>query len=93
MVYPRWYPSATLLPDGRIHIMGGTQAPGSGTKANPISELWDPSRPTTTRPTTSMAMDPAYAKDAGDIYYPNNYMLPSGHMLTYCGYVGQIVGG
>lgn len=25
MVFPRWYPSTTLLPDGRIHIMGGTQ--------------------------------------------------------------------
>ncbi len=25
MSFPRWYPSATLLPDGRIYIMGGTQ--------------------------------------------------------------------
>ncbi len=28
MRYPRWYPTATLLPSGNVVIMGGTQVSG-----------------------------------------------------------------
>ncbi len=30
MTFPRWYPTATLLPSGKVAIMGGTIMPGSG---------------------------------------------------------------
>jgi hypothetical protein len=40
--------AATLLPSGKIVIMGGTQLPGSGTGQNKKYEIWDPSNPTAT---------------------------------------------
>ena len=30
MSFPRWYPTATLLPNGKVTIMGGTVLPGAG---------------------------------------------------------------
>lgn len=36
MTFPRWYPTATLLPNGKVTIMGGTVLPGSGEIECPI---------------------------------------------------------
>ncbi|KXZ45817.1 hypothetical protein GPECTOR_50g611 [Gonium pectorale] len=90
MKFPRWYPSANLLPDGRILMMGGTQAPGSGTKNNPICEIWDPEN-NPLKPPVQWTLPGAFVSKAGDIYYSNNYMLPSGDMFVYCDSAGLIL--
>lgn len=36
------YPSATLLPNGKVLIMGGTQGVGAGTANNPFWEMYEP---------------------------------------------------
>ncbi|GLI61515.1 hypothetical protein VaNZ11_003888, partial [Volvox africanus] len=90
MRFPRWYPSANLLPDGRILIMGGTQAPGSGTKSNPVCEVWDPQNDPTAPP-VQWTLPNEFVARAGDIFYPNNYILPTGDMFVYCDTVGLIL--
>ncbi len=47
LAFPR-YPTATLLPDGRVLIMGGTVGVGAGTPGNKDWELLDPNTFTTT---------------------------------------------
>ena len=37
LTFPRWYPTATLLPSGQVSIMGGTVLPGAGEAAAPAS--------------------------------------------------------
>ncbi|PNW76384.1 hypothetical protein CHLRE_11g467540v5 [Chlamydomonas reinhardtii] len=88
MTYPRWYPTATLLPSGMVTIMGGTVLPGAGTGKNPIYEIWDPANPTQLmRRNQSIGM----VAKTNDIYYPNTYVLPTGHLLMYCNRYGEIM--
>jgi fibronectin type 3 domain-containing protein len=72
MSYPRWYPTATTLPDGReLVIAGETSCPGCNVL---IPELYTPSTNTWTKLTTA-------SKDFGS-YYPHVYVLPSGKVLV-----------
>ncbi|GLI65893.1 hypothetical protein VaNZ11_009537, partial [Volvox africanus] len=87
MGWRRWYPTPTLLPDGRVLIMGGTQGVGAGTSNNPFWEMYDP---TTTR-ITPYAMRPMYLEQSEQIYYPFNYVLPEGLLFTFCGRAGYIL--
>ncbi|GLI65892.1 hypothetical protein VaNZ11_009535, partial [Volvox africanus] len=87
MGWRRWYPTPTLLPDGRVLIMGGTQGVGAGTSNNPFWEMYDP---TTTR-ITPYAMRPMYLDQSEQIYYPFNYVLPEGLLFTFCGRAGYIL--
>ncbi|KAG2486427.1 hypothetical protein HYH03_014874 [Edaphochlamys debaryana] len=87
MGWRRWYPSATLLPDGRVLIMGGTQGVGAGTANNPFWELYNPR----TNAIDAFAMRPGFLDASNQIYYPFNYVLPSGHMFVFCGRVGFIL--
>ncbi|KXZ54532.1 hypothetical protein GPECTOR_4g597 [Gonium pectorale] len=87
MGWRRWYPSATLLPDGRVLIMGGTQGVGAGTANNPFWELYDPR----TNGIAPYAMRAAYLDGANQVYYPFNYVLPSGLLFTFCGRYGYIL--
>lgn len=32
-----------------------------------------------------------YSSKGGDIYYPNNYILPGGYMFSYIDYYGEIL--
>ncbi|KAG2430907.1 hypothetical protein HXX76_009880 [Chlamydomonas incerta] len=87
MGWKRWYPSATLLPDGNVLVMGGTQGVGAGTANNPFWEMYYP-QSQTTRP---FAMKPNYLDSAEQVYYPFNYLLPSGLLFTFCGRAGYIL--
>ncbi|KAG2454376.1 hypothetical protein HYH02_001399 [Chlamydomonas schloesseri] len=87
MRWRRWYPTPTLLPSGKVMIMGGTQGVGAGTANNPFWELYDP--PTNTL--TQFGMNPYYLDKSEQIYYPFNYVLPSGYMFTFCGRSGYIL--
>ncbi len=69
MTFARWYPSANLLPDGRILVMGGTTRPGAGTPNNPTCEVWDPER-APLAPTVQWALPGSFVSKAGDIFYP-----------------------
>ncbi|GLC33481.1 hypothetical protein PLESTB_000079600 [Pleodorina starrii] len=83
----RWYPSATLLPDGKVLIMGGTQGVGAGTANNPFWELYNPRD----NSLEQYAMRTAYLQSAAQVYYPFNYLLPSGLLFTFAGRTGWIL--
>ncbi|GFH16665.1 glyoxal or galactose oxidase, partial [Haematococcus lacustris] len=87
LIAPRWYPTATLLPNNQIMITGGTIKPGSGTGSNPYYELWNPRSPGTTR---RLPLSDTFVASTGDIYYPAQYILPSGHLFMYCNVYGEI---
>ncbi|GFR45012.1 hypothetical protein Agub_g6322 [Astrephomene gubernaculifera] len=87
MSYPRWYPTATLLPNGMVTIMGGTVLPGAGTGKNPIYEIWDPRNPASTVKRNQSA---GMVKNTNDIYYPNTYVLPTGDLFLFCNRYGEI---
>ncbi|KAG2431875.1 hypothetical protein HXX76_009368 [Chlamydomonas incerta] len=87
MKWRRWYPTPTLLPSGKVMIMGGTQGVGAGTANNPFWELYDPP----TNGLTQFGMNPYYLDKSEQIYYPFNYVLPSGYMFTFCGRSGYIL--
>eukprot|EP00798_Chlamydomonas_sp_ICE-L_P026983 gene26984-8998_t len=89
MAYPRWYPTATLLPNKKIMIMGGTQDVGAGTAVNPFYEIWDPDyqiSKTVTKP-----VDPGLLNKVRQNYYPFNYVLPTGDLFTFCARYGKIM--
>ncbi|EFJ41188.1 hypothetical protein VOLCADRAFT_98845 [Volvox carteri f. nagariensis] len=87
MGWRRWYPTPTLLPDGRVLIMGGTQGVGAGTANNPFWEMYDPA----TSNVTPYAMRPLYLDQSTQIYYPFNYVLPEGFLFSFCGRSGWIM--
>ncbi len=71
MVYGRFYPTATKLPDGRILAMGGSYG-GIKTQNRRTQEIYDPA----TGLWTQLGVSP-------DIpYYPNEYILPDGRMVV-----------
>mmetsp|Transcript_2810 Transcript_2810/g.4835 ORF Transcript_2810/g.4835 Transcript_2810/m.4835 type:complete len:655 (-) Transcript_2810:823-2787(-) len=86
----RWYPSPTLLPTGRVLIMGGTQAVGAGSKSNPTYEIFDPSNPTQ-NPLPQFNVDPTYLKNVKQNYYPFNYVLPTSELFNFCSRIGRIM--
>jgi hypothetical protein len=88
MQFPRWYATATLLPNQQVLIMGGTQGVGAGTANNPYYEIWDPSNPDTT---TRLRVDPTYLFYVKQNYYPFNFVLPTGDLFNYCSRVGWIM--
>jgi hypothetical protein len=88
MRYPRWYATATLLPNQQILIMGGTQGVGAGTANNPYYEIWDPENPDTT---VEFPVNPIYLASVKQNYYPFNYVLPSGDIFNYCSRIGWIM--
>ncbi|GIL60209.1 hypothetical protein Vafri_14781 [Volvox africanus] len=88
MTFPRWYPTATLLPSGKVTIMGGTVLPGSGTGKNPIYEIWDPANPTSLIQRNQSA---GLVAKTNDIYYPNTYVLPTGDLFVLCNNFGEIM--
>ena len=87
--FPRWYPTATLLPNGMVMVVGGTQKPGAGSAQNPQYELWDPANPTTTK---LFNLQRNFVIMGRDIYYPFIYVMPfTGHAWMFVGVYGQII--
>ncbi|KAG1679121.1 hypothetical protein FOA52_000476 [Chlamydomonas sp. UWO 241] len=88
MAWARWYPSATLLPDSQILIMGGTQDVGAGTARNPYYEVWNPATPSVTQ---QHLVNPDYLNRVRQNYYPFNFWLPSGLLFNYCNNNGWLM--
>ena len=88
MRYPRWYATATLLPNQMVLIMGGTQGVGAGTANNPYYEIWDPSEPGITM---QFKVEPTYLTYVKQNFFPFNYVLPTGDVFNYCARVGWIM--
>ncbi len=61
--------------------MGGTQLTATPAAVNPYYEIWDPEN--SPEITKQVAIDPLYFKKIGANYYPFNYVLPSGEMLSW----------
>jgi len=71
MVYPRWYPTATTLPDGRVLIISGSTT-CNGCQAS-IPEIYDPSTNSVAELTNAnLTLE----------NYPYVFVLPDGRMLV-----------
>jgi hypothetical protein len=71
MAYPRWYPTVTILPDGRfIATSGETTCDDCETD---INEIYDPSTNSWSQLTSAPFLFP---------WYPHAYVLPDGRMLV-----------
>jgi hypothetical protein len=72
MAFSRWYPTATILPDGRVMVTSGEQN-GDGSDA-PIEDIYNPS--------TNSWSQLNSAPFPYDYYYPHNFVLPDGRILA-----------
>jgi hypothetical protein len=75
MTYPRRHHTATLLPDGKVLVTGGTSGSGFDDETSPVltPELWDPA----TETWTPMASSPVPR-----LYHSTALLLPDGRVLT-----------
>jgi hypothetical protein len=82
MRFARRHLNATLLPDGKVLVTGGTRAPGFNNEANPVrrAELWDPETETwTTLPGMQVTRG----------YHSTALLLPDGRVLAAGGGQGS----
>src|SRR4030095_164812 len=70
MAFPRWYPNATTLPDGRVLVVSGSTT--CYTCNGDIPELYNPTTNTWTPLTTAQLTMPLY---------PHMFVLPDGRVL------------
>src|SRR6267142_2166941 len=71
MAYPRWYPTATTLPDGRVLVTSGSTT--CSTCIADIPEVYDPATNTWTQLTNARLTLPLY---------PFMFVLPDGRVLN-----------
>jgi fibronectin type 3 domain-containing protein/azurin len=71
MAHPRWYPSVTTLPDGRILVMSGSDSCETCIVATP--EVYDSTTNTWTQLTTANKSLPLY---------PHTFVLPDGRVFV-----------
>ena len=75
MQYARQYPNATLLPDGKVLVTGGTAKPlNDETGAVHVAEAWDPTTETWTLLATSAGIP--------RVYHSAALLLPDGRVLS-----------
>jgi Domain of unknown function (DUF1929)/Glyoxal oxidase N-terminus/Kelch motif len=75
MQYAREYPNATLLPDGKVLVTGGTQKTSNDeTGAVHVAEAWNP----TTETWTSLATSAGIPR----VYHSAALLLPDGRVLS-----------
>ena len=71
MAYPRWYPTVTVLSDGRLIVTSGeTNCNGCD---ETIQEIYDPSTNSWSQLSSAPFSFP---------YYPHVYLLPDGRILV-----------
>ncbi|HTE63784.1 MAG TPA: galactose oxidase-like domain-containing protein, partial [Solirubrobacteraceae bacterium] len=83
MAHGRWYPTQTLLPDGRTMIVFGRDE--TGTRINPEIELFTPPATRGGQGTVTKIGDygPSLAgSPVGPQYYPHWFVMPSGNLLN-----------
>src|SRR6266513_3253535 len=75
MAFARRHLNATLLPDGKVLVTGGTSGPGFNNDTTPVfaAEMWDPA----TESWTTMA-----SAQAPRLYQSAALLLPDGRVLT-----------
>jgi hypothetical protein len=75
MVTPRKQHVATLLPDGKVLVLGGHRGPGKDNSAFPVysAEVWDPA----TERFTAMASMATYRG-----YHSTAFLLPDGRVVS-----------
>jgi hypothetical protein len=76
MAYPRRYPNATLLPDGKVLVTGGSSSPLSApdiSGAVYAAEMWDPA----TGSWSTLA-----SMSGARMYHSTAVLLPDGRVLT-----------
>ncbi len=71
MMFPRWYPTATLLPDGRFIVLSGETNCDDCDVTTP--EIYDPAAKSWTQLTNSQFFFS---------YYPHAFVLPDGRLLV-----------
>lgn len=82
MFYKRWYPTGTLLPNKKNLIMGGTQKENEGGQNVPYFEIFDPD--VEGQPLMKYLIEPTFLKGAGRLFYPFNFVLPTGDLFSHC---------
>ena len=92
MPHGRWYPTVTVLPDGRAAVMSGSQHTGPISATNPVNgtiQVFDVTKPAGHRlsaeePTPS-PFSPHFPAGHQDIdLYPWCFVLPDGRLLVHC---------
>ncbi len=92
MARGRWYPTVSVLHDGRAAVMSGSQHTGPTGTNNPVNasiEVFDVNKPAGHRlsgeePTPS-PFSPHFPAGHQEIdLYPWNYVLPDGRLLVHC---------
>jgi hypothetical protein len=75
LAFPRRHLNATLLPDGKVLVTGGTSGPGFNDMTSPVyaSEMWDP----TTGNWTTLA-----SQTVGRFYHSVALLLPDGRVMS-----------
>jgi len=92
MQHGRWYPTVTVLADGRAAVMSGSQHTGPVGANNPVNatvQVFDVSKPAGHRlsaeehtPSPFSTHFPAGHQEID--LYPWNFVLPDGRMLVHC---------
>lgn len=91
MPHGRWYPTVTVLADGRAAVMSGSQGTGPVGAHNPVNgtvQVFDVTRPAGQRVSgeehTPSPFSPHFPAGHQDIdLYPWNFVLPDGRLLVH----------
>jgi galactose oxidase len=77
MRYARRQLNATLLPDGKVLVTGGTSSPGFNNGAAPVraTEMWDPQ-------TGQWSELAPFSQDVKRLYHSTAALLPDGRVLS-----------
>jgi hypothetical protein len=92
MAHGRWYPTVTVLADGRAAVMSGAQGTGPVGAHNPVNatvQVFDVTRPAGQRLSgeehTPSPFSPHFPAGHQEVdLYPWNFVLPDGRMLVHC---------
>jgi hypothetical protein len=91
MPHGRWYPTVTVLADGRAMVISGSQKTGPIGAKNPVNgtiQIFDPSKPAGHRLSAEQAtpspFSPHFPAGHQDIdLYPWEFVLPDGRVLVH----------